>query len=80
MSADQDDNQASKNYNKRVRQEYAELDSKRAHYQAVLDRWWSNRFGADTPAAISDYSPIARYDREADDKEDDAGRRYHRGW
>jgi hypothetical protein len=39
MSAD-DPNQASKNYHKRLTQEYAELDDPVVRAQMQLDRWW----------------------------------------
>jgi hypothetical protein len=35
-----DANQASKNYNKRVQREYAELNDPRVKAQMQLDRWW----------------------------------------
>jgi hypothetical protein len=35
-----DDNQAGKNYSKRLRQEYAELDNPVVKAQMQLDRWW----------------------------------------
>jgi hypothetical protein len=38
-----DDNQAAKNYSKRLAEEYAELNSERARYQAQLDRWWQSQ-------------------------------------
>jgi hypothetical protein len=34
------DNIASKNYNKRIAQELAELDDPRVRAQMQLDRWW----------------------------------------
>jgi hypothetical protein len=40
VSDKSDDNQASKNYNKRLRQEYAELDNPVVKAQMQLDRWW----------------------------------------
>ena len=35
-----DDNTASKNYHRRLAQEYAELDDPRVKAQMQLDRWW----------------------------------------
>jgi hypothetical protein len=35
-----DDNTASKNYYRRLQQEYAELDDPRVKAQMQLDRWW----------------------------------------
>jgi hypothetical protein len=35
-----DDNQASKNYNKRLQREYAELNDPVIKAQMQLDRWW----------------------------------------
>jgi hypothetical protein len=35
-----DDNQANKNYYRRLRQEYAELDDPRVKKQMEIDRWW----------------------------------------
>ena len=40
MSDDQDDNAARKNYNKRLQQEYAELNDPVVKAQMQLDRWW----------------------------------------
>jgi hypothetical protein len=41
MSAD-DPNQASRNYNKRLADEYRELEDPRVKAQMALDRWWQN--------------------------------------
>jgi hypothetical protein len=38
-----DDNTASKNYHKRLAQEYAELDDPRVKAQMQLDRWWESQ-------------------------------------
>jgi hypothetical protein len=37
------DNQASKNYSKRLQQEYAEANELRARYQKQLDLWWQSQ-------------------------------------
>ena len=42
MSAD-DPNQANKNYNKRLAQEYAELEDPLVKAQMQLDHWWQMR-------------------------------------
>jgi hypothetical protein len=42
MSAD-DPSQANKNYNKRLAQEYAELEDPIVKGQMVLDHWWQMR-------------------------------------
>jgi hypothetical protein len=38
-----DDNQAGKNYNKRVQREYAELNDPVVKAQMQLDRWWQSK-------------------------------------
>jgi hypothetical protein len=42
VSAD-DPNQANKNYNKRLAQEYAELEDPLVKAQMLLDHWWQSR-------------------------------------
>jgi hypothetical protein len=43
MSADQDDNLASKNYARQLAREYAELDDPRVKAQMALDRFWQTK-------------------------------------
>jgi hypothetical protein len=38
-----DSNQASRNYNRRLAQEYAELDDPIVKGQMALDRWWESQ-------------------------------------
>jgi hypothetical protein len=73
-------------FNRRQQARYeAELDAlntPRARYQAVLDRWWQSRLDARARARRSeipekgDYSPVARLDRELDDAQEEADWRY----
>jgi hypothetical protein len=55
----EDDNQASKNYNRRIAQELAELDTPRARAQAVLDRFWQNKL--DDEFEDNDWVEISGY-------------------
>ena len=43
------DNSASKNYNRRLAQELAELDTPQARQQAVIDRHWESVRAQDEP-------------------------------
>jgi hypothetical protein len=78
MSADDPDS-FNRRYHAKMREEIAEANTPQARGQAVLDRWWSEKFGPSRPDAISDYSPVARACRELDDRQADADRHYRRG-
>jgi hypothetical protein len=79
-----DDQEFNKRYRAKVEAEIAEANSVRARYQAVLDRWWSDKFGPHVPDAVSDYSPVHRACQELDDRQAEAdrayARRFARGW
>jgi hypothetical protein len=85
MSDEERDRSYQHQVNKQTRREFHAFENNPvAKAQRQLDWWWEQKLAAraraNQPDAISEYSPVARYDAEADDKETDAGRRYRRGW
>jgi len=79
--SDDDPQTFNKRYHAQMEREIAEANTPHARAQAVLDRWWSDKFGAASsrPDEISEYSPVARYDSEADDRQTGADRAYRPG-
>jgi hypothetical protein len=65
--------------NKQTRKEFEEANSDWARRQKELDFWWEHRF-AEPPKVLTDYSPVDRYDAEADYKQQQADRAYSRSW
>jgi hypothetical protein len=53
------DNTASKNYHRRLAQEYAELDDPRVKAQMQLDRWWQSR--RDFEEEFDDYYEVGDF-------------------
>jgi hypothetical protein len=84
MSDDASD-QGRRNYSKQLAREYAEINTPLARAQRALDVWWEQRLLQRARARRSeipergDYSPVARFDRELDDAQQDADWRYTRG-
>jgi hypothetical protein len=72
--------------NKQTRKEVEEADSEWVRRQRELDFWWAINLARKAEARQrrmeiperGDYSPIARFDQEADDKQADADRAYAR--
>jgi hypothetical protein len=73
-----DGNEANRRYHARIQQEYAELDDPMIKGQMALDRWMEARRDANRPAAISDYSPVARLEEELDYRQEEADRAWAR--
>jgi len=68
----------------RYETELDELNTPRARYQAVLDRWWQAKLDARARARRSEipetgeYDPIKRLSRELDDAQEEADAAYAR--
>jgi hypothetical protein len=73
--------------NRQWRREVEEAASVHVRRQHELDFWWEINLARQAQARqrrienpeTGDYSPVARYDQEADYKQADADRRYARG-
>jgi hypothetical protein len=77
-----DDNTANKNYYRRLRAEYAELDNPMVKGQMALDRWWEQKLLRRALARrteipeTGEYDPMRRFMEEMDDRQEEADARY----